>query len=288
MRLLAEARKQQDITMEELAERASVHRTYVGLLERGERQPTLVAVAALTEALGLSLSQVLAEAERETQDVADDEPDVELVPAPEVRVAKRECVGADDDLRRLTGMDAGAILSGIDDAYHTLDLMDEQLAQNGALPFAQLVELANLSSMLGNLVGAGIAKHSGGLYERSGPHKYQDLRSTSGGNHVEIKTALEGNRPKGHLAKAGVYLTFRYVLGERDGRYARGERGDTIYVWEVRVGELTEDDFDESNTPGDSGKTAVLKNEVFKAMERIYFDPECFPYARLDGPWGTT
>lgn len=286
MRLLAEARKQTGLTMDQLAERAGVHRTYVGLLERGERQPTLVALTALADALELSLPHVLAEAEREVGD-ADEGQEVELVPAPDIRLAKRDCVEADEQLRSLTGVDAEAILAGIDDAYHTLDLMDEQLRQNGAQPFAQLVELANLSSMLGNLVGAGIAKHSGGLYERSGPHKYQDLRSTTGGNHVEIKTALESNRPKGHLSKAGIYLTFRYVLGEHDGSYTRGERGDTIYVWEVRVGELTEADFDESNTPGDSGKTAVLKNEVFKAMERVYFDPACFPYARLDGDWGT-
>ena len=59
-----------------------------------------------------------------------------------------------------------------------------------------------------------------------------------------------------------------------------------VYIWEVRFGYLHESDFDESNTPGDSGKTAVVKNEVLKGMERIYFCPDYFPYANLNGPWG--
>jgi hypothetical protein len=60
-----------------------------------------------------------------------------------------------------------------------------------------------------------------------------------------------------------------------------------VYVWEVRFGYLDEADFDESNTPGDSGKTAVVKTEILKRMERLYFDPDYFPYAKLDGPWGS-
>ena len=202
------------------------------------------------------------------------------------RRARYECLESDTKLKALTGMTGSIILAAVDAAYETFDVVDEQLVPRGTQPFAQLVELANLSSMLGNLLGAGLAKHSEGRYERSGPHKYQDLRSTSGGEHVEIKTALEANRPKGHLAKAGIYLTFRYVLAGRDGFYERGTRGDTVFVWEVRVGDLTEANFSESNTPGDSGKTAVVKNEVFKGMERVYFDSTFFPYAKLDGPWG--
>ena len=53
--------------MDELARRAGVHRTYVGLLEREERQPTVAAAAALAGALDLRLSEVLAEAERQVE-----------------------------------------------------------------------------------------------------------------------------------------------------------------------------------------------------------------------------
>ena len=105
--------------------------------------------------------------------------------------------------------------------------------------------------------------------------------------HVEIKVALEHNLPKGHLPKAGHYLTFRYVLGNRDGTYDRKERGEVVYMWEVRFGYVRKRDFAESNTEGDSGRTAVIKNEVLKRMERLYFDPAYFPMARISNAWGT-
>lgn len=275
--------------MEALASRAGVDRTYIGRLEAGERQPTIDVAAALAEAMGLSLSDLLLRAERIAKgDAPAAGPDLELVPAPASRLASRDCIESDQMLREATGLNAEMIVAALDDAYHTLDLLDRQLVENGALPFAKLVELANLSSMIGNIVGGAIARHSTGLYERSGPHKYQDLRSATGREHIEIKTALESNKPKGHLSKAGYYLTFRYVLGGPDGSFTPGRdnRGDVVHFWEIRFGYLTEADFDESNTPGDSGKTAVVKTDVLRAMERIYFDPAYFPMARIDGPWG--
>ena len=30
----------------------------------------------------------------------------------------------------------------------------------------------------------------------------------------------------------------------------------------------------------------MVKTDVLKGLERVYFDPEFFPMARLDGPWG--
>ena len=289
IRLLLEARKEEGLSMDALADRAGVHRTYVGLLERGDRQPTVVAAVALADALNLSLADLLARAERivEGDDATDSGREVELVPAPPRRLVNRDCLGPDDELRARTGLTGEIIAAAIDDTYHTLDVLDRVLIENGAPPFSKLVELANLSSMIGNIVGGAIARGSGGLYERSGPHKYQDLRSTADGEHVEIKTALESNKPKGHLSKAGYYLTFRYVLADNDGTYTRGERGEVVFLWEVRFGYLHEDDFSESNTAGDSGKTAVVKTDVLRDMERVFFDPDYCPYARLDGPWGT-
>ncbi len=274
--------------MEAVANRAGLDRTYVSLLESEQRQPTVVAAAALAEAMGLSLSDLLLRAEKVAE--GEGSAEVELVPAAPSRLADRSCIESDAGLRASTGLTAEMIAAAIDETYHTLDLLDRQLEESGVQPFAKLVELANLSSMIGNIVGGAIARHSAGLYERSGPHKYQDLRSTSAGEHIEIKTALESNRPKGHLSKAGFYLIFRYVLARKDGAFARGKdvRGDVVYIWEVRFGYLHESDFDESNTPGDSGKTAVVRNEVFKGMERVYFCPQYFPYANLKGPWGVS
>ena len=73
---------------------------------------------------------------------------------------------------------------------------------------------------------------------------------------IEIKVALESNKPKGHLIKPGAHLTLRYVLVDDGGIYVRGKktRGKVPWIWEVRVGTLTDAHFNFSNTEGDSGQ----------------------------------
>ena len=41
------------LSQEDLADRARIHRTYIGGIERGERNPTLVMIHRLAEALGV-------------------------------------------------------------------------------------------------------------------------------------------------------------------------------------------------------------------------------------------
>jgi transcriptional regulator with XRE-family HTH domain len=45
-------------SQEELAFKAGVHRTYLGGIERGERNPSLKNIAAIAEALGVALSEL--------------------------------------------------------------------------------------------------------------------------------------------------------------------------------------------------------------------------------------
>lgn len=54
-----ELRKDKEWSLEELAERAGMHVTYLSSLERGHRNPTLNVVAAISSALGISLSTLL-------------------------------------------------------------------------------------------------------------------------------------------------------------------------------------------------------------------------------------
>jgi transcriptional regulator with XRE-family HTH domain len=46
-------------SQEELADRAAIHRTYIGGIERGERNPTLLMIHRLANALGVRPSQLL-------------------------------------------------------------------------------------------------------------------------------------------------------------------------------------------------------------------------------------
>lgn len=51
-----EERKKIKISQEELADRANVHRTYIGMIERGEKNITLENIEKVANALGLKLS----------------------------------------------------------------------------------------------------------------------------------------------------------------------------------------------------------------------------------------
>lgn len=46
------------LSQEGLAFKSGVHRTYLGDIERGERNPSLKNIAAIAEALGVTLSQL--------------------------------------------------------------------------------------------------------------------------------------------------------------------------------------------------------------------------------------
>jgi len=47
-----------NLSQEQLAFKASVHRTYLGSIERGERNPSLKNIAAIAKALNITLSQL--------------------------------------------------------------------------------------------------------------------------------------------------------------------------------------------------------------------------------------
>ncbi|MCC5848693.1 MAG: helix-turn-helix transcriptional regulator [Verrucomicrobia bacterium] len=274
--LIRHEREARGLNYEDFSATSGLHRTTLGLYDRGERSPSLEAALNMAVALDIPLSDLLRKAESAAKGNF----------VSEHFLSRREVPLANfrnpDRLRKFIGLPVDALRSAILSCYQTLDTIDEQLNYHGTDPISQLVELANLSSMIGNLLGAGIAHASNGLYVRNKPHAYPDLLPQDH-NHkdLEIKVALEKNKPKGHLPKAGNYITFRYVLCNKDGVYLKGKdnRGSKVFIWEVKVGELSVNDFDISNTDGDSGKTAVIKTNIFNSMDLVYYDPELLPYS---------
>jgi XRE family transcriptional regulator, regulator of sulfur utilization len=63
-RALRRERSAQGLSQERLAHTAGLARQYVGMIERGERRPTLEAGYALARALGVPLSNLVREAEK--------------------------------------------------------------------------------------------------------------------------------------------------------------------------------------------------------------------------------
>lgn len=56
---IRQLRKAQGLTQEVLAERTGLHNTYIGAIERGERNPSLESCQRIATKLGLSLSELL-------------------------------------------------------------------------------------------------------------------------------------------------------------------------------------------------------------------------------------
>lgn len=190
------------------------------------------------------------------------------------------------------GLSRKVIDQAIMRTYRLLDRIDHALKDEDVPPLSMTVELANLSSMIGNIFASELANCSDGVLKRNGPHKYPDLLSTSKNAatpHIELKIALEANNPKGHLAKPGWHIIVRYVLCDNSGslRYKakHSERGTVPYIWEVRVGHLEVEHFNISNTSGDSGKTAVVNAAGMARLAVIYFDRSRAPIPQTGSRW---
>ena len=54
-------RLKQNLSQEELAAKAGVHRTYIGMIERAEKNITLLNIEKISKALGINISKLLEE-----------------------------------------------------------------------------------------------------------------------------------------------------------------------------------------------------------------------------------
>jgi transcriptional regulator with XRE-family HTH domain len=50
-----ELRKEKNLSQEELAHRADVHRTYIGMIERAEKNVTIINLEKIARAIGVSI-----------------------------------------------------------------------------------------------------------------------------------------------------------------------------------------------------------------------------------------
>jgi transcriptional regulator with XRE-family HTH domain len=80
-RAIRRLRQQQDLTIEALALDAGLHPTYLSSIERGERNPSWGKLCALAGTLGVPVSMLAADAEREIICPACGEPWLQVLPA---------------------------------------------------------------------------------------------------------------------------------------------------------------------------------------------------------------
>jgi len=60
-KVIRRRRREMDLSQEDLAERAQLHRTYISSIERGQRNPSLENIEKLAKALNISISALFAE-----------------------------------------------------------------------------------------------------------------------------------------------------------------------------------------------------------------------------------
>lgn len=58
--IVRDLRKAKGFSQEELADQAELHRTYIGMIERGEKNLTLVNISKIAKALKISVSELFA------------------------------------------------------------------------------------------------------------------------------------------------------------------------------------------------------------------------------------
>lgn len=74
---LKKFRKTKGLTQEQLAEKAGLHHTFIGAVERGSKNPSLESIAKIAEALGISLRELFppnrlsSEADNEVAEILD-------------------------------------------------------------------------------------------------------------------------------------------------------------------------------------------------------------------------
>lgn len=73
-RVIADARKNRGLSQEQLAQKSDLHRTYISLLERGIKSPSVHSLILIAEALGVRAARLLesVESERSTSITVDD------------------------------------------------------------------------------------------------------------------------------------------------------------------------------------------------------------------------
>ncbi len=58
-KVIHDLRKEKGLSQEILADKANLHRTYIGMIERGEKNITIANVEKIAKALGLSISELM-------------------------------------------------------------------------------------------------------------------------------------------------------------------------------------------------------------------------------------
>lgn len=56
---LKQLRQEKGLTQEQFAQKCGLHKNYIGMIERGERNPSLINIDLIAKGLGISISDLM-------------------------------------------------------------------------------------------------------------------------------------------------------------------------------------------------------------------------------------
>jgi len=173
-----ELRHAAGLSQEQLADRSGLHRTYVGSVERGERNISLRNIQRLAVALGAGLDgffgglQVTSRGSRSAKDKRSNGDDREALASTPLPVRPN---GFNPNADLPYACTTEHIQEAMDDFIEFLGLINAQLYSRGIDRIETIMMAANFSSMVGEFVKTAIARHCPGLARNRYHNGHPDL-----------------------------------------------------------------------------------------------------------------
>lgn len=243
-------RNKAGISQEKLADRAALHRTYIGAVERGERNISLINIEKIASALDIEPYKLLKE------DLEADFLDNDYVSAIESESFNDRCVLP-------YGLSIKDVEKSMDDFLHFLKFINTQLSNIKLSKLEYLLMPANFSSMVGEFMINSISKYCRTLARNNYHNGHPDLlpkgkyknNAVQYSNHgIEIKASRHSRGWQGHNPENIWIIVFYFNSNSANDQF--NKRNDIPFKFKgVFSAYLDKDDWNFSGRSEDSRRT---------------------------------